>query len=192
MSEPLRGVVDCLKSIVSRRHWNDVGDAELVRTFNETHDSDVFACLMRRHGPMVMGLARRVVRDQQLAEDVFQATFLILARKAGSIRGREALPAWLHRVALRLATRARKSRKRLESELEHAELPATSSPLDEITLREYLAILDEEIAKLPEKYRLPLILCHLEGLSQEEAAKRLADQPGLYQGYVGTRPADAA
>ena len=184
MSHHLRSVVDCLQSLASRQHQDGMSDAALLRCFVDSRSEGAFSCLMRRHGAMVLGLARRIVRDQQLAEDVFQATFLILARKAPSIRARESLPAWLHRVALRLATRAKRSQRRLLEQHTRPLAASSRDPLDEMSAREMLAILDEELARLPEKYRAPLILCHLEGLSQHEAAKRLDVRPGSIKGLL--------
>lgn len=175
---------DQLRCFIHRMRSLSASDAELLHSFVEGKSSDAFACLMQRHGSMVLGLARRVVRDQQLAEDVFQATFLLLARKARSIRRAESLPAWLHRVALRLAGRARRSRQHMREHEAHAKAASPSDPLDEITGRELLAILDEEVSRLPEKYRLPIILCQLEGLSQEKAAKRLNISPGSIKGML--------
>ena len=156
----------------------------MLRVFAQTRNSDAFAALMRRHGPMVYGLARRIVGDHQLAEDVFQAAFLILARRASALTGRESLPAWLHSVAFRLAIRAKKKR-RCALEIEAlAASPSSSDLLEEISAREYLTILDSELNRLPEKYRLPLILCQLEGLTQEAAAGRLGVSAGVLKGRL--------
>src|SRR5437899_9868462 len=122
---------------------------------------------------MVLGIARRIVRDGQLAEDVFQATFLTLARKARSIRRPEALPCWLHSVALRLALRVKQSRQPVPRDVACGRTASAPSVLDELTAAEPLAILDEELERLPQRYRGPLLLCCLEGLSQDEAARRL-------------------
>src|SRR5262245_6438296 len=128
---------------------------------------------MRRHGPMVLGLARRCVGDWQTAEDVFQAAFLLLARKAHTIRRPESLPCWLHSITFRLARQVRESRSRRREQEAQARLPVPPTPLDELTAREWLTVLDEELRVLPDLLRAPLILCCLEGLSQEEAARRL-------------------
>src|SRR6516162_2861520 len=112
-------------------------DRELLAEFIATRSGDVFAQLVVRHGPMVLGLARRTLRDYQLAEDVFQATFLVLARKAGAIRGRTALAAWLYRVAYRIALRVRSAQAR-SSDLQVAPRAAVPAPLDELSARDYL------------------------------------------------------
>jgi RNA polymerase sigma factor (sigma-70 family) len=133
---------------------------------------------------MVLGLAQRVVGDWHLAEDVFQASFLLLARKASTIRRPDALSAWLHEVAFRLALRAKKGRLRRQEREANATAATPADPFDELTGRELLAILDEELCKLPETYRLPMILCGLEGLSQEEAARRLGCPAGAVKGRL--------
>jgi RNA polymerase sigma factor (sigma-70 family) len=176
-------VLDYLRSFLSRQRGAE-DDCELLRRFTQTRDGDAFALLMRRHGPMVLGLARRVVGDGQTAEDVFQAAFLMLARKAHTIRRPESLPCWLHGVAFRLALRASRSRQRRQERETHVRRSPPPTPLDELTARELLDVLDEELQTLPEGYRAPLILCCLEGLSQEEAAKRLGCSAGAVKGRL--------
>jgi RNA polymerase sigma factor (sigma-70 family) len=176
-------VVAYLRSLAARQSDAD-DDRELLRRFAETRDGEAFAVLMRRHGPMVLNLARRLSGDEQLAEDVFQAAFVLLARKVHTIHRPESLPCWLHGVARRLALegqRARRRRTEHESQLQPA---SPLSPLDELSAQELLAVLDEELHQLPENYRAPLILCCLEGLSQEEAAKRLGCSAGAVKGRL--------
>src|SRR5439155_12025628 len=130
-------------------------DAELLARFARSADQSAFELLVWRHAVMVFGVCRRIVRDEHLAEDAFQATFLVLARKAGSVRGSN-LAGWLFRVARRVAVRARMqaaARAKRETPLEaEPAAPATDDG-------EALAILDEEIARLPERFRLPVVLC---------------------------------
>jgi RNA polymerase sigma factor (sigma-70 family) len=159
-------------------------DAELLRRFVRDRDEAAYAALVDRHGPMVLGAARRLVGDDHAAEDVFQATFVILARRARQFRHPAAVPAWLHRTACNLArtaVRARKRRRRAESRA--AGRPA-GDPLDDLSSRELLALLDEELRRLPEAFRLPLVLCCLEGRSQEEAAALLGWTPGSVKGRL--------
>src|SRR5579883_1463815 len=126
---------------------------------------------------MVHGVCRRILRDDHEAEDAFQATFLLLARKASDLRHPETLAAWLYGAARRLALMAQRSNtRRRQRERETGGTSrgtAAANPLDELSARELLLILDEEMAALPERYRLPLILCGLEGHSQSEAARLL-------------------
>ncbi len=177
-------VIAYLRSLAARQDSPEDNDRDLLRRFTETRDGDAFAVLMRRHGPMVLNLARRISGDEQLAEDVFQAAFLLLSRKAHAIRRPESLPCWLHGVARRLALEGRRARLRRQQH-EAQILPSSHpSPLDELTVRDFLAVLDEELHQLPENYRAPLILCCLEGLSQEEAARRLGCSPGAVKGRL--------
>ncbi len=179
-----QAVLGYLRSYLSRRQGGEDDDRELLRRFAQTREDAVFALLLQRHGPMVLGLARRVVGDWQLAEDVFQATFLLLARKVHTIRRPESLSCWLHGVAFRLALRARRSRERRREREAPVRRSHPPTPLDELTAQEFLAILDEELQALPEGYRAPLLLCCLEGLSQEAAAKRLGCSAGAVRGRL--------
>jgi RNA polymerase sigma factor (sigma-70 family) len=148
-------------------------DHELLRRFSGQRDEGAFQELLRRHGAMVLGVCRRLLRHRQDAEDVFQATFLTLARKAGSIRKGEAVGCWLHGVARRLALRARIAAGRRRARDQRAATRPPADPLAEISVREAQAVLDEELARLPEGLRAPLVLCHLEGATRDEAARRL-------------------
>lgn len=177
-------LVNYLCSVISHRHGEAEDDGELLRRFAQAGDGDAFATLLRRHGPMVLGLARRCVGDAHTAEDVFQATFLLLARKVHTIRRPESLPCWLHSITFRLARQARQSRSRRREQEAQARPPISRNPLDELTAREWLTVLDEELGALPEAVRAPLILCCLEGLSQEEAARRLGCSAGAVRGRL--------
>jgi len=179
-----QAVLGYLHSLLSHRHGEQDNDRELLRRFLETNDGDAFALLVRRHGPMVLGLACRVLGDRHLAEDVFQAAFLLLARKAHTIRRAESLSCWLHGVAFRLALRVRRSRHHRQQRELHIRPPSSPSPLEELTAQELLTVLDHELHQLPENQRAPLILCCLEGLSQEEAARRLGCSPGAVKGRL--------
>jgi RNA polymerase sigma factor (sigma-70 family) len=172
------------------RHWLSRlrpvagADAELVQRFVRDRDEAAFAALVDRHGPLVLGTARRVVGDEHAAEDVFQATFVLLARRARHLRRPAALPAWLHRTACNLARTALRGRRRRQRAERQAVPRPAASPLDDLSSRELLAILDEELWRLPEAFRLPLLLCCLEGRSQEEAAAALGWTPGSVKGRL--------
>lgn len=159
--------------LASRSVASEQTDAELLARFVAARDGVAFAALVRRHGGMVLGVCRRLLRDAAAAEDAFQATFLLLSKKAGTIRKSEALASWLHGVARRTALKARiGERRRMARERCHQ--PACSvDPAGEVSLREACAILDEEVARLPAKYRAPLVLCCLEDLARDEAAEQL-------------------
>src|SRR5262249_47093631 len=134
---------------------------------------EAFAALVRRHGELVLGVCRRVLGHEQDAEDVFQAVFLVLSRKAATLRHKEAVGPWLFGVARRLALRARQQARQRRGREGRAVDRPPDDPLAELTVREAQAALDEEFARLPERDRGPLILCYLEGLTRDEAARRL-------------------
>jgi RNA polymerase sigma factor (sigma-70 family) len=155
----------------------DSTDAELLDRFARTRDHAAFAALVRRHGPMVFGVCRRVLRDPNDAEEAFQVTFMVLVRKAGGLRQPGRLANWLYGVANRVARKARVSaarRGRHERAAAGPDQAAPSDPLD----ADLRAVLDEEMVALPAKYRAPLVLCYLEGLTNEAAAARLGWPPG--------------
>jgi RNA polymerase sigma factor (sigma-70 family) len=150
-----------------------LGDRQLLERFTAAREEAAFAALVRRHGPMVHGVCRRVLGNAHDAEDAFQATFLVLASRAGTIGKAESVGGWLYQVAYNTALKARASaaaRRRREQRV-GGRPPA--DPLAEVTGRELLGVLDEELHKLPERQRAPLVLCYLEGLTRDEAAGRL-------------------
>jgi RNA polymerase sigma factor (sigma-70 family) len=150
-----------------------LSDGTLLERFVARREEGAFETLMQRHGPMVLGVCRRVTGDAHAAEDAFQATFLVLARRAGAVRKTASVGSWLHGVAQRIAVRARtQAATRRERERRAADM-RQPEPLDEVTWQELRLALDEEIARLPEKYRAVVVLRHLEGKSCEQAAQEL-------------------
>ena len=139
----------------------------------EQRDEDAFTFLVRRHGPMIFGVCRRLLGDSQEAEDALQATFLVLVRRSKSIRRREVLGSWLHSVAQRIALRARAQSDTRRRRERKAGNMATSRPTDDSTWQELRFALDEEIGALAEKYRAPIVLCFLEGKTHAQAAHAL-------------------
>jgi RNA polymerase sigma factor (sigma-70 family) len=155
-----------------------LGDGPLLARFLAEKDQQAFAAIVSRHGPMVLGVCRRILRNFQDAEDAFQATFLVLARKAGSLSRPELLANWLYGVAFRTAQQARaKQARRSHHEWEAASMAAAWSE-PEAGNGELREVLDQELFRLPEKYRAPLVLCYLEGKTNEEAARLLGWPPG--------------
>src|SRR5262249_33296709 len=153
-------------------------DGELLARFATRRDEAAFAALMRRHGPMVLGVCRRVLADTHDADDAVQATFLILVRKAGSLRRPELRGNWLYGVAYRTAVGVRAqvtARQRRERNVMH-ELPAP--PAEDVAWRELRSLLDEELNRPPEKNRRPFVLCVLEGLTNGETARPLGCPKG--------------
>ena len=162
-------------------------DAALLGRYVSHKDEAAFASLVDRHGALVFHVCRRILVNVQDAEDAFQAVFLVLARKAATVRPREALSAWLHGVAHRVALKARSTRARkLRARTPLAPSPANASPdpLADLSARELLTIVDDEVRRLPQVYRLPVILCCLEGRSQEEAARQLGWTAGSVKGRL--------
>ena len=155
---------------------------QLLQQFIADRDEDAFAALVQRHGAMVLGVTRSVLRHQQDAEDVFQAAFLVLARKAHTIRKQDSLSSWLHGVAYRLAlkSKARSGRRREETGAD----PFTASTFDDLTMREVRVILHEEMHGLAEKYRAALLLCYWEGKTRDEAAEQLGMSPGAFKKFL--------
>ncbi len=152
------------------------GDDRLLDQFQggePGRSGSAFAALVDRHGPMVLGVCRRVLADPGLAEDAFQATFLVLARRARSVRDREALAPWLHRVARRVATRAKVRADRARRRERPGPREVAVLDPDRLERAEVRAIIDEEVDRLGDHQRLPVVLCCLEGLSHEEASARL-------------------
>src|SRR4051812_36370486 len=145
-------------------------DEQLLAEFLSRRSDDAFAALIGRHGPMVLNVCRRILHDAHAAEDVFQATFLVLAERAGAIHRRASGAPFLHGVAFRLAGGARGRRSQT--------LPAdvcdkAVGPPDGLAWKEMLGILDHELSQLSDRYRVPLVLCYLEGRTQDEAARQL-------------------
>jgi RNA polymerase sigma factor (sigma-70 family) len=153
-------------------------DGQLLECFITQREEAAFAALVRRHGPMVLGVCRRLLRHTQDAEDAFQATFLVLVRKAASVRPREAVGNWLYGVAYRTALRARgRLALRRAKERQVRDVPRSPNPSEELW-RELQPLLDRELSRLSDKYRLPVVLCDLGGRSRKEVARQLAIPEG--------------
>lgn len=148
-------------------------DRQLLERFAATEDAAAFAALIQRHGPMVLGVCRRVLNHEQEAEDAFQATFLVLVRRAGTLQRPELLGNWLYGVAFRTAHKARARLARRRHHERRALPMPPADPPDPLQWQELRGVLDEALRELPAKYRTPLVLCYLEGMTNEEAARRL-------------------
>ncbi|QJW95270.1 sigma-70 family RNA polymerase sigma factor [Frigoriglobus tundricola] len=159
----------------------DPADTELLRRYAAERDEAAFAELVRRNGPLVLRTCRHVLGEAG-AEDAFQATFLLLARSAGRLTRSGSLAGWLHAAAVRVAHRARRG----ESRRREREVASRTPPVapDDLTWREVREVLDTELAALPEKYRVPLVLCYLQELSYEEAARRAGCPVGALRGRL--------
>jgi RNA polymerase sigma factor (sigma-70 family) len=162
-------------------------DRALLQDFVRARDEAAFTALVRRHGPMVMAVCRRILGQHADAEDAFQAVFLLLARKAGQISRPELVANWLYGVAQRTAWEARRRLRRRQAREKTLDDPLRSSAADAIEKQELFALLDREVARLTEKYRLPVVLCELQGRSRREVAELL----GIPEGTLSSRLAAA-
>jgi RNA polymerase sigma factor (sigma-70 family) len=162
-------------------------DGQLLQRFVNQRDEAAFDALLDRHGPMVLGVCRRILRDAHDADDAFQATFLVLVHKARSIGRPQAVGSWLYSIARRTAWRAKVARNRLraqESVLDDSPAPETT---EELAWHELRPVLDEELGRLPRKYRYAVVQCYLQEKTYAEAARAL----GLAVGTVSSRLARA-
>ncbi len=175
----LRGI----ERIFNEGSLTGLSEGQLLRRF-AAGDEGAFEALVTRHGPTVQGVCRRVLHDARDVEDAFQATFLVLLRKAGGLRDPEAISPWLYGVASRVASRIRAQAARRAAEERKARRPQVAPPDRDVEQGELRAMIDEEIQRLPEKYRRPVVLCYLEGRTHEEAARRLRCSAGSLRGRL--------
>ena len=155
-----------------------------VRRFAADRDQAAFAVLVRRHGPLVWGVCRNLLPADADAEDAFQATFLALVRSAGTIRQTEALGGWLHGVAYRVAMKARRSAARRKKREAIAAVPSRITPVPDAAWDDLQAAVHEEVCRLPDKLRLPFVLCGLQGRQQKDVAKQLGWKVGTVSGRL--------
>jgi RNA polymerase sigma factor (sigma-70 family) len=164
-----------LRLVSNQKGGGALTDAQLLERFVESRDASAFEVLVWRHGPLVLGTCRKLLGQEQDAEDAFQATFMVLARKAASIANGASLPGWLYQVACRIAYRLRSQSRyrqiRQQHDVDLATLPARSE--DHAAEREWDCVLAEELDQLPTCYRGPLIACYLQGKTHQEAAREL-------------------
>jgi RNA polymerase sigma factor (sigma-70 family) len=182
MSEsPVRFVARHVHDLIDRQRLDALPDQALLRQFLGG-DETAFVALVRRHGPLVLGTCRRILRHAQDAEDACQAVFLVLARRGSTVRGGDSLAGWLHRVAVRAAVRFRRLRRTPESLPEEVRAPEPAG--DELVWREIRQTFDAEVGRLPDRLRLPLVLCCLQGKTRTEAAAELGWSEGTVRGRL--------
>lgn len=171
-----------IRSLLETRAAGERTDRKLVERFATERDDTAFAALVQRHGPMVFGVCRRVLGDHHNAEDTFQATFLVLARKAAALDRRGSVAGWLFTVAYHIAIRAQAAiARRQGAEQQIVDIPQPEHHNAGPDLR---TVLDAELTRLPDKYRVPLVLCYLEGKTNEEAAEQLGWPSGTIKGRL--------
>jgi RNA polymerase sigma factor (sigma-70 family) len=180
----LDNVLRHIRSAVAARQARELPDRELLERYVAGHDETAFTAIVERHVGLVLGVCRRILRHEHDAEDACQATFLVLARKAGTIRKGDALASWLHGVAGRIARKLHADAKRRASDDISAADVAGPDTAGEVTWREGLAVLDEELSRLPARYRSALILCYLQGRRQDEVARELGCSLGALCGRL--------
>jgi RNA polymerase sigma factor (sigma-70 family) len=182
----LRKALQHFQQVLSPPGGSALTDGQLLARFVANRDEAAFAVLVRRHGLLVFGVCRRVLRHTQDAEDAFQAAFLILARKAGSVRQYKSVGGWLYRVAYHTALQAKADNDRRRArEKQVEEMPQLSDYGNQPP--DWLPLLDRELSLLPERYRDPLVLCHLQGRARKEVARQL----GIPEGTLSSRLATA-
>jgi RNA polymerase sigma factor (sigma-70 family) len=180
-------LTDFLKRLRGNRAVRGIGewtDEQLLERFVSCQDESAFDAVVQRHGPMVLGVCRHLLTDAHDVEDSFQATFLVLVSKAASIRTRTLLANWLYRVAYRVALRARANAARRRARETQGVEMAAAEPDAEGIEPELRPILYEELNRLPDKYRVPIVLCYLQGKTNEEAARHLAWPVGTVKGRL--------
>jgi len=180
----LEHVVRHIRGLAQVPPDGDSTDAQLLERYVACRDEAAFAALARRHGKLMRGVCRHVLRSEEDVDDAVQATLLVLARKAGSIRKRTALGSWLHGVAYRISLNASKMALRRQAYEKHGRSPLPAGPVSEAALHELQAMLDEEVERLPEKLRAPFVLCCLEGMSKGDAAHELGWKEGTVSGRI--------
>jgi RNA polymerase sigma-70 factor (ECF subfamily) len=173
-----------LQTLFSVGTLGGLPDGKLLERFAAHREEATFEALVRRHGPMVWGVCRRILRDHHNAEDAFQATFLVLARKGHSIAHRELVANWLYGVAYQTALKARSMRARRRiREAQVTEMPEPDA-VSQDHRDDLIEWLDRELSRLPDKYRIPIVLCELEGKTHREAAERLGWPIGTVSGRL--------
>jgi enediyne biosynthesis protein E4 len=183
-SGQISAVVRFIQKLTGMRRTDLLADGSLLDRFVTHKDESAFATLMHRHGPLVVSVCRSILSNESDVEDAFQATFLVLVRKAGSISKRESLASWLYGVAYRIAVRAKSRAGR--TTLGEAECmdEATLDPSVQAARQEMKGLLHQEVHRLPDKYRLPVLLCYLEGLTRDAAARQLGWKEGVVRGRL--------
>jgi RNA polymerase sigma factor (sigma-70 family) len=169
-------VIRYIRDVAVIRENRDKTDSQLLTAFIVQRDQDAFSALVKRHGPLVLSVCRRILNHAQDAEDAFQATFLVLARHAASIRKRESLASWLHGAAYRMSKSARRAAARRRNHESQAQARQTSNPVWTVAWQEVQSLVDEETQRLPPTYREAFILCCLENRCYAEVARKLGQK----------------
>jgi RNA polymerase sigma factor (sigma-70 family) len=173
MSTIQKTLLHHLRSLAAKQASGALSDQQLLETFLTQRSEMAFAALVQRHGPMVMSVCRRLLRNHHDAEDAFQAVFLVFVDKAARLRKQESVSSFLHGIAYHVAAKLKRTSVRRAARERTQARPPFDDPCDDLTWRELRSVLDEELTKLPEQHRAALVLCYLEGKTQDEAARLL-------------------
>jgi RNA polymerase sigma-70 factor (ECF subfamily) len=187
-TDPLSQTVRRFAGQLAGRESNDLPDRELLLRYARgkrgREAEEAFAALLARHGPMVWGVCRRVLGNAADADDAFQAAFLVLARRADDLGALGSLAGWLHGVAVRVSRKARVAAARRRAREREADTVARDNPTTDLDWADLRPVIDEELARLGEKYQAPIALCYLEGRTQQEAAALLGWPEGTVSGRL--------
>src|SRR5262249_14657395 len=180
----MSGVIQHLRRAVLLREGAGLTDGQVLTDYLSRRDAAALAALVRRHGPMVWGVCRRVLGNYHDAEDAFQATFLVLVRKAASVAPREKVANWLYGVAHQTALKPRATAARRKGRERQVTVMPEPAVTEQDLWRDLRPLLDEELSRLPDKYRCVLVLCDLEGKTRKEAARQLNVPEGSVAGWL--------
>jgi RNA polymerase sigma factor (sigma-70 family) len=183
----MKRFIDEIRGVLIRRDGAGLSDGQLLARFTANRDEDAFVALVRRHSPMVYGVCQRVLRNHHDAEDAYQATFVVLAKKAASIRTRETVGNWLYGVAHRTALEVRSVNARRRAKEENLKNVLREETLSSESNSDLRDALDDELSRLPDKYRVAIVLCDLEGRKRAEVARDF----GIPEGTLCSRLATA-
>ncbi len=176
-------LMELLRTLIVQQEQAGMSDAQLLGRFVERRDQSAVAALMCRHGPMVWGVCRRLLSHHD-AEDAFQATFLVLLRKAVSIVPRERVANWLYGVAYQTARKAQAMQAKRRTREQQAMILPEPQAVERDVWNDLQPFLDEELSRLPDKYRVAIVLCDLHGKTRKEAARQLGLSEGTLAGHL--------
>lgn len=183
-NKSLNGVLQHVRKFAAIQAARDVGDQQLLQNFIRSSDEAALTVLIERHAPMILGVCRRALGCTHDADDACQATFMVFSRKAASIRKTASLASWLHAVAMRVIANLKRERARRARRERAATTRCVTNPAEDVSWAEVQTVLDDELNRLPERYRAVLILCYLEGKTRDEAADQLGLSAGALHGLL--------
>lgn len=172
-NQPLEKLLQNIRRVIDRDQVKTLTDEELVERFSSGKEQVAFEALVQRHGPLVLGVCRRILGNAEDVEDAFQAIFVVLAHKSASLHKRRSVGSWLYTIAYHVALKAKAANARRQAHERRAGTMSKVECLGEADWQELRMVLDEELHRLPDRYRAPLVLCYFEGMTHEQAAREL-------------------